>query len=245
MLRGIIPNQAARKELTAVIASRAWSTPHVSIILGTLLLLYFLASFAGLFFYEDQLPVVRLAVTLLIYILIAVLIAHVNRLRATSCSESYGMGAGQLYTLSLSPLLYLATVPLMLLTAKAWHLFLQQVTGDAPELQKVAQAMIQNPAWLQILYTLIAILVTPFFEEIIFRGMIFPYLVRHAGLTAGTLLVSLLFALMHFHLPSSVPLLLLSAVLCFAYWRTGSLWVTIGMHAIFNTVSILMLHSIY
>jgi membrane protease YdiL (CAAX protease family) len=225
--------------------ARAWSTPHVSIILGALLLLYFLASFTGLFFYEEQIPVVRLAVTLVIYIVIAVLIAHVNRLRGSTCSDSYGMGFGEMRTLILSPLIYLLTVPLMLCAAKVWHLCLQQATGEAVELQKVAQAMISNPAWLQILYMSIAILVTPFFEEIIFRGMLLPYLVKHTGLAGGTVLVSLLFALMHFHLPSFLPLLLLSAVLCLAYLRTGSLWVCVGMHAIFNTVSILALQSSY
>ena len=49
---------------------------------------------------------------------------------------------------------------------------------------------------------------------------------------------------MHFHLPSFAALFLLSGALCLAYWRTGSLWVSIGMHTIFNAVSILALNII-
>ena len=84
----------------------------------------------------------------------------------------------------------------------------------------------------------------PLYEEVLFRGVLFPYLTKRAGLAGGTLLVSALFALLHFHLPSMAPLFLLSIALCLAYWRTGSLWVNIGIHAIFNATSILALNIV-
>ena len=244
MLERLATTPPVRKVLTDRIISRAWNTPQVGIILGVLLLLYFLTSFVGLFFYEEQLPLARLAATLLIYTSVVLLIAHVNRQRGGSWANNFGIGFRQLKKLVLSPVLYLAFIPFLILAAKAWHLFLQDILGLEIELQKVAQVIVQELSWLQILYILTAVFIAPFFEEIMFRGMVFPYLVKHAGLAKGTVLVSLLFAAMHFHLPSFLPLFLLAAVLCLAYWRTGSLWVGIGMHAIFNAVSILALNIV-
>ena len=230
-----------REALTDRIADRAWDTFQLGIVLGVLLLLYALASGVGLFFHEEQIPLVQLATTLLIYLVVVVAITLLNRHRGGSWAGGFGMGFRQLKKLSLSPLLYLATLPILLLAAKAWHLLLQYGFGVEIELQKVAQIFTQELSWLQIIYVLMAVFVAPFYEELIFRGLVFPYLAKRAGLAGGTALVSLLFAGMHFHLPSFVPLVLLSAVLCLAYWRTGSLWVGIGMHAIFNAVSILAL----
>ncbi len=233
-----------RKALTDRIAARAWDTFHLGIVLGVLLLLYALASGVGLFFYEEQIPLAQLATTFLVYAIIVVLITLVNRRRGGSWATGFGMGFRQLKKLSLSPLLYLATLPFLMLAAKAWHLLLHYGFGVEIELQEVAQIFTQELSWLQMLYILMAIFVAPFYEELMFRGLVFPYLVKRGGLAAGTVLVSLLFAGMHFHLPSFVPLFLLSAALCLAYWRTGSLWVGIGMHAIFNAVSILALNII-
>lgn len=232
-----------RRVLTDQIASRAWSTPQIGIVLGALLLLYFLASFAGIFFYEEQIPLVRLATTILIYTILGVLIALINQRCGGAWTDRYGMGFKQLKKLLFPPLFYLAFLPLLIVTANAWHLLLQQVTGLEIELQDVAQAVTQEPSWLRTLYILTAVFAAPLFEEVLFRGMLFPYLVKYTGLAKGTLLVSLSFAVMHFHPPSFVPLLLFSAILCLAYWRTGSLWVSIGIHAIHNAVTILALHS--
>lgn len=242
-----MPEQTAtrlpgRKVLTDRLAERAWSTPHVGIVFGVLFLLYSFASFIGLLFYEEQIPLVRLASTLLIYTVIAALIAHFDRQRGRSWAAGYGMGLQQLRQLALAPLLYLATIPFLMLATKAWHLLLHEVFGLEIELQNVAQLIAQEFSWLQVLYIVTAVAVAPLFEELLFRGLVFSYLVKHTGLTGGTVLVSLLFALMHFHLPSLVPLFLLSTALCLAYWRTGSLWACIGMHAIFNAVNILVLN---
>jgi len=87
----------------------------------------------------------------------------------------------------------------------------------------------------------IAIVGAPVFEEIVFRGILFPWLARRTGFWPGVVVVSALFAALHLHLPSLLPLFLLSAMFCVAYARTRSLWVPIGMHALFNAVSVLLL----
>jgi membrane protease YdiL (CAAX protease family) len=242
MLKRLHIPASNRQALSDRISSRAWTTPQIGIVLGGLFLFYFFASFTGCFFYEEQIPQVRLAVTFLLYLSILALIIFINRRRGDSWSSGYGMGYRQLNKLALSPLIYLVTLPFLIAAAKGWHLLLEKTAGQTIELQEVAQVVTQELSWLQILTILMAVSVAPFFEEIVFRGIAFPYFVKHAGLAKGTLLVSVLFAVLHFHLPSLIPLMLLSALLCLVYWRSGSLWIGIGIHGIFNTVSILVLN---
>ena len=237
-------NQSDHTALTHDIVRRSWNTLQIGILLGVLFLLYFLASFIGMFFYEEQIPLVQLITTVVIYSIIVVIITVINRRRGGSWEVSCGMGIRQMQKLIISPLLYLAFIPFLMVISKAYHLLLEYILGSEVELQEVAQIVTQELSWVQILYIAMAILVAPLYEELLFRGIIFPYMVKRTGLAGGALLVSLLFALLHFHLPSVVPLFLLSVALCLAYWRTGSLWVSIGIHTIFNTVSILVLNVV-
>lgn len=233
---------ADRSALSAVLSARSWNTRQVGTVLCTLFLLYALSSWVGLFFYEEQIPLAQLVVTLLVYSIVMGLMVLINRQRGDSLEGGYGMGRGQLKKLWLSPVIYLACLPLMLLITKAWHLLLEAGLGIEIELQEVAQVFMQDFSGLQLFYILMAVIVAPLFEELLFRGMLLPYLIKRIGLAGGTVMVSLFFALMHFHLPSFVPLFLLSATLCLTYWRTSTLWVGVGMHALFNGVSILALN---
>jgi membrane protease YdiL (CAAX protease family) len=231
-------------ELTGIMIARSWDTLQVGILLATLFLLYFLASFTGLLLYEEQIPAARLGITILIYAILITVIAIINRKRGVSWPDSLGMGLGNLRKLLIAPVLYLAAIPFIMLLSKGWHLLLQLFLHAEPELQEVAKIVSRQLSWLEISYMFMAIFAAPVYEELLFRGIVFPYLIKRVGLTKGIVVISLLFALIHFHLPSVVPLALLSAALCLAYWRTGSLWVSIGMHMIFNAVTILVLNVV-
>jgi len=230
------------KALTDQLVRRAWSTPEIGSVLAVLLLLYALASFSGRFFYADQIPLAQLAIAVAVDAAVLALIAILGHRRGSSWKDGFGMGFRQLEKLRLAPLFYLAVLPVLILATQASGWLLELLTGKEAELQKAAQVIAEGRPWLKLLYALVAIFVAPLFEEIMFRGLLFPYLVKRSGLAGGTVIVSLVFAGLHFHLPSLVPLVLLSAGLCLAYWRTGSLWASIGMHAIFNAVSILALN---
>jgi len=230
------------KALTNLLVRRAWNTPEIGTVLAALLLLYALASFSGRFFYADQIPAAQLAIAVAVDAAVLALIAFLGHRRGSSWKSGFGMGFRQLGNLRFAPLFYLATLPALLLASQASGWVLELLTGKEAELQKAAQVIVEGRPWLRIAYILVAIFVAPLFEEIMFRGLLFPYLAKRGGLAGGTAMVSLIFAALHFHPPSFVPLALLSAGLCLAYWRTGSLWAGIGMHAIFNTVSILSLN---
>lgn len=234
----IAPNGQA---LTIALTVRTWTTYQVGILMGSFFLLHLLVSATHPFFSEEQMPAILICTTLLIYAITLAIVSRVLRYRGNSWAIDFGMSTPQMKTLILSPLLYLVFMPLLWGATMVYHLILQQVFGIEITLQSAAQTILQEHSWLKILYISTATLAAPLVEELLFRGILFPYLAKRTGLAGGILLVSALFAAIHFHLPSFLPLCLLSATLCFAYWRTGSLWVCIGFHAIFNAVSILAL----
>lgn len=88
-----------------------------------------------------------------------------------------------------------------------------------------------------------AILVTivaPIVEEVFFRGFMFTTLRRSLGVVAAALLTGVMFGLVHAgSSPSAflVPLGIFGALLCFVYWRTGSLYPCIALHAVNNSIA--------
>jgi membrane protease YdiL (CAAX protease family) len=143
--------------------------------------------------------------------------------------------------LGLSVLLYLAAFPILWFYSALYQLFLYKI-GYSFYLQQVAEVFLMPaPVLERAAMYFTAIVLAPVFEESLFRGILLPWAVRRAGFWPGIAVVSLLFAGMHFHLPSFLPLFLLSAMFCVAYARTRSLLVPIGMHACFNAVTVILL----
>ncbi len=88
-----------------------------------------------------------------------------------------------------------------------------------------------------------AVVVAPISEEIIFRGYLFGVARKYVGFWPAALVVSLLFAAFHLHLPALPGLFLLAMAFTLIYERAGSLWAPILMHAAFNSCSLII--SIY
>ena len=143
--------------------------------------------------------------------------------------------------LGLSGLLYLAAIPILWFYSLFYQVFLYQF-GFNFYLQEVAEVFLA-PASVPERFAMyfVAIILVPVFEEFLFRGVLLPWIVRRTGLWPGITIVSIFFAAMHLHLPSFLPLFLLSAMFCVAYARTRSLLVPIGMHAFFNAVTVILL----
>lgn len=143
--------------------------------------------------------------------------------------------------LGLAVVFYLAALPLLWFYSMLYQVFLHQI-GHEFYLQDVAGVLTAPASWpVRSVLLFIAVAVAPFFEELIFRGILLPLFVRRTGLFPGILLVSLLFGGLHWHLPSFLPLFLLSAAFSLAYAQTRSLLVPMGMHALFNGVTVLLL----
>jgi membrane protease YdiL (CAAX protease family) len=87
----------------------------------------------------------------------------------------------------------------------------------------------------------LAVAVAPVFEEFFFRGFAYPALKQRWGTWQALLAVSIVFAAIHFHVPSLGPLLAFAIGLGLAYELTGSLLAPITMHVLFNAANVAML----
>jgi membrane protease YdiL (CAAX protease family) len=137
------------------------------------------------------------------------------------------LGRALLYLAAAYPLLIL--VQAMVYGAAGGNLspqevveFLQRAEGPRDRLAVVAMAVI----------------VAPVAEEVIFRGYLYPVVKKYAGTTVALLLTSVLFAVLHGHVPSIPALTMLAVCLGLAYEKSGSLLVPMIMHAVFNAVSV-------
>jgi membrane protease YdiL (CAAX protease family) len=133
---------------------------------------------------------------------------------------------------------YLALMPLLVTSALVYHVLLVAF-GYTPTLQDVA-LLLSEPSGpvTAVLLAFFAVVLAPVFEECLFRGIGLPLLTRHLGIGPAILLTSLAFAAIHAHLPSLVPLTVVAVGFSVGYLYSGSLWVPIAMHALFNAVNL-------
>src|SRR5438270_6665881 len=90
----------------------------------------------------------------------------------------------------------------------------------------------------RIIIIVLAVTVAPVAEEFVFRFFLYGVLRRYVGRVLALVLSSLLFAAVHAHLPSFVPLFVLGSCFTLAYEWSGSLLVSMTMHAIFNALTL-------
>ncbi len=230
---------------TEVLSSRALPGRLLAAIAGGVVLLYLLNSFV----YISMFPVGGVEIHTVLF---QALFFQIPTLAGILwLMQRAGFPAGQrlglfhgkhgLRLLGLSLLLYLAALPLLWFYSAVYQLFLRQI-GHTFYLQDVAQVLVAPAPWsVRACLLLTAIVITPVFEEILFRGLLLPFLVRRIGLAAGIITVSILFGVLHLHIPSLFPLFLLSVLFCCAFASTRSLLVPIGMHAAFNGVTVMLL----
>lgn len=87
----------------------------------------------------------------------------------------------------------------------------------------------------------LAVVIAPICEEFIFRFFIYGVLRRYFGVAIGLFFNALLFAAAHTHLPSAAPLFVLGACFTLAYEWSGSIIVSMAMHALFNSAQLVFL----
>ena len=197
----------------------------------------------GLFFTSVEIePKALFFQTLFFHVPALILMGVVLRMNRIPAGKHLGLRQGKTFKmLGLSAGLYLAAIPVIWFYSLLYQVLLDQL-GHTLYLQEVSRLFQMPLPWpTRTAVFFVAIVAAPVFEEVVFRGILFPWMVRRVGLWPGIALVSLFFAAMHLHLPSLLPLFLLSAIFCAAYARTQSLWVPIGMHTLFNAVSVTLL----
>jgi membrane protease YdiL (CAAX protease family) len=145
---------------------------------------------------------------------------------------------------------FLAAWALVEGTSLAWEFLITKL--GLPSQKQDMVGILQNTQSGAVRWSLVAVatLLVPVAEELIFRAGLFRYFRTRMPRWVAITLTSALFAALHVSwgdhlsgLPSFAPLMVLAAVFCLAYERTGSIGTTVVAHALFNLNTFLLVAS--
>ncbi|NBR46004.1 MAG: CPBP family intramembrane metalloprotease, partial [Verrucomicrobia bacterium] len=86
-----------------------------------------------------------------------------------------------------------------------------------------------------------ALVLAPVWEEVFFRGTLFPWLAGRLPVHQAQWLSALAFGAVHLHGPTLIPLTVFGALLAGIYRTSGSLVPSILVHAFFNANTCILL----
>ena len=164
------------------------------------------------------------------------------RKRGVTLADAFGLKRGPLGpTMGRAVLLCLLVVPVVYGTMFIWQAVLLAF-GITPEEQDILKMIrgAKNPLVRGYLLTL-AVALAPIFEEVFFRGFMYPAFKQRFGVAGGLTVVSFLFASVHLNLNAFVPVFALGAMLGLAYEVTGTILVPVTIHALFNAANLILL----
>tara|TARA_R110000868_G_scaffold214874_1_gene464984 strand:+ start:161 stop:928 length:768 start_codon:yes stop_codon:yes gene_type:complete len=101
-------------------------------------------------------------------------------------------------------------------------------------------ALPTRPLWQSLLFFAV---VPAFCEELLHRGMLLPALCKRLGPVPGLVLGALLFGLSHFNLSRLLPTAVLGLAAGGLRLRTGSLWPSMALHAVYNGSLLIAAHA--
>ena len=109
---------------------------------------------------------------------------------------------------------------------------------EMSEARKMAmEQMLKGPVWI----VLISVSVfAPFFEEWLCRGIILRGLLKKMKPGWAIVISALIFGLIHMNLWQAIPAFIIGVILGYVYYKTGSLKLTMLMHCVNNTLSVIL-----
>ncbi|MDB6005991.1 MAG: hypothetical protein JWR15_2978 [Prosthecobacter sp.] len=172
-------------------------------------------------------------------IVCAALLLYLFQVRGLNPAELFGLQHLHWRFLSLVVVVFavviLISVNLVSAVTVSW---LEKVWTDLQPQETVKAFQESSGIGFKILVIIAAVVIAPLAEETLFRGFVYGVLKRYTDAPFAALSSSLMFAIIHMHVGSLMPLWMLAVLLCLAYEITGCLLVPMLLHAIFNGVSI-------
>ena len=125
------------------------------------------------------------------------------------------------------------------------NLLTTSLLGTSPQSENpVLQLFVGAPVWKVAILGLLVVVIGPIFEEILFRGWLYGGLRKKWGDAWALVISSLLFALIHGDAPALPALFVLGLIFAWVYRRSGSLWTSILVHAMWNATTFSLLISV-
>jgi membrane protease YdiL (CAAX protease family) len=144
---------------------------------------------------------------------------------------------------------FLISLPALLLAAKVSDVLLDYFDLPTEHQNLVGMFVNADSGWLLAIMILLAVIMAPLAEELVFRAGIFRYLRSRIPRWLALVGSALLFASLHVNwktyegLNSLLPLVVLAVMFSLAYERTGSIGTSIVAHALFNLNTIMLIFS--
>jgi membrane protease YdiL (CAAX protease family) len=138
---------------------------------------------------------------------------------------------------------FLILLPLITAASLGWQFLLARLGLEAAPQDLVGMFLAVDSPWLLAAMILLATVVAPVSEELVFRAGLFRYLHVRAPRWIALLLPAMLFAALHANLASFAPLTVLGMLFALAYERTGRIAVPIIAHGLFNLNTIMLLFA--
>ncbi len=141
-----------------------------------------------------------------------------------------------------------AVFPLAMLLSRVSLLSLTWINENYPSLhlKPVAQTTVlalqaTESLGMKVVFGIIALVLAPVAEELVFRGIFYPTLKQNGFPRAAWWGTALMFAAMHANVMTFIPLALLAFVLTWLYEHTGNLAASMIAHSSFNTLNFALL----
>jgi membrane protease YdiL (CAAX protease family) len=140
-------------------------------------------------------------------------------------------------------LTYLAALPLVAAAMWVWQQGLDAAGIPRPKQELIDMFSHTHGFWRLTFMTLVAVVIAPMTEELVFRAGIFRFVRTRLPRVLSLVLPAVLFGAAHLNLSAFVPLLVLAIVLSLAYERTGRVITPIVAHGLFNLTTVAFLLS--
>ena len=162
--------------------------------------------------------------------------------------------AGRLSQVTLSPAqtffktipLFILYLPVIWLAALVWNYALTKVESlgfiDEAKPQELITLLEGGGDPLALgLLVLLAVILAPIVEELIFRGCLYRFLKSQSTILPAQIISGAIFSLIHANLFSFLPLVIVGILLARVYEKSGSILIPICFHALFNGFNLIML----
>jgi len=115
------------------------------------------------------------------------------------------------------------------------------LTHEKPEEAATSLFTSTHDPLLAMAFGVLAVVIAPFVEELMFRGFLFNTILRYTPVWAAATLSGIVFGLSHGSLTAFVPLAGSGIVLAYVYYVTGSLPASMLTHALFNAINVALI----
>ncbi len=182
---------------------------------------------------------VHMLADILLKVMLASFFIYWLMVRRVDLLESFGLTRLNLQaTLIWGGVVGVLAVPLVMAVGAVAKQQLTQFLGEVPA-QPVVEAFIKSDDPTFKIVTIVGVVViTPIFEELVYRGYLYGVTKKYSDRFFATLFSCLIFTVAHAGVITLLPIVTLAIFLVLAYELSGSLWVPILIHMLFNLVNV-------